>query len=294
MKTVKKKKKGFTIKRRNALAGYIFFSPWIIGFFAFTLFPVIYSLILSVNAVQIKTGKIDMIWKGLTFYNEAINIDTSFKIALGDTVTFIVCATPLVLVFSLIIALLLNGKYPLRTFFRAVFFLPVIIMSGPVISELLNKYTADFTRSNPKILVYFLYGLPSFIRDTVLFALSNLVLILWFSGTQILIFLAGLQKIGRDIYEAAEIDGANSWEKFWKITLPFIKPMAMINAIYTIVEIANFANNEVNKKISGHLFEVNRPYSFSAAMSWIYFATILLILIVVYIVFNYLERRERV
>ncbi|MEG6612629.1 sugar ABC transporter permease [Pseudoclostridium thermosuccinogenes] len=292
MKAAKNKKKGFTIKQRNALAGYIFFSPWIIGFFAFTFYPVIYSLILSVNAVQIKTGGIAMTWKGLTFYHEAVNIDTSFKIALGDTVMFIACATPLVLVFSLIVALLLNGKYPLRTFLRAVFFLPVIIMSGPVISELLNKYTADFTNSDPKILL-FLYGLPSFIQKPVLYALSNLVLILWFSGTQILIFLAGLQKIGRDIYEAAEIDGANSWEKFWKITLPFIKPMAMINAIYTIVEIANFANNEVNKKISGHLFEVNRPYSFSAAMSWIYFITILLILLVVYVIFSYLERRER-
>lgn len=293
MKDIKNNKRVLTIKRRNALAGYIFFSPWILGFFVFTLYPVIYSLILSVNAVQIKTDEIIMIWKGLTFYNEAVNVDTSFKIALGNTVMFIACATPLVLVFSLIIAILLNGRYPLRTFFRAVFFLPVIIMSGPVITELLNKYTCDFSNSDPRIFV-FLNSLPSFIRNPVLFTLSNLVLMLWFSGAQILIFLAGLQKIGRDIYEAAEIDGANSWEKFWKITLPFVKPMAMINAIYTIVEIANFANNDVNEKISSHLFEVNRPYSFSAAMSWIYFITILFILLAVYIIFNYLERRERV
>lgn len=293
MKAVRMNKRGLTIKGRNSLAGYIFFSPWIIGFILFTLYPVIYSMILSVNAVQIKTDEIVMIWKGLSFYNEAINVDTSFKIALGNTVMLIACATPVVLVFSLIIAILLNGKYPLRMFFRAVFFLPVIIMSGPVISELLTKYTANFSNSGPGIYL-FLNSLPSFLNKPVLFTLNNLVIILWFSGAQILIFLAGLQKIGTDIYEAADIDGANAWEKFWKITLPFVKPLAMVNAIYTIVEIANFANNDVNNKISSHVFEVNRPYSFSAAMSWIYFATVLLILLVTYVIFNGLERRKRI
>lgn len=289
----KTKKNSLTIKQRNSLAGYLFFSPWIIGFLIFTLFPTIYSIRISLNALQITTKGIKMTWKGFEYYSQAVSVDTAFTTNLGDTVIFIVCATPIILVFSLIIAILLNGKYPMRTFFRAVFFLPVIIMSGPVINDLLSQYTVSLSNSSP-VIFSFVAGLPTFISKPVFFALDNLVLILWFSGVQILIFIAGLQKVGSEVYEAASIDGATAWEKFWKITLPFIKPLAMVNAIYTVMEIANYSNNSVNNKISSHLLEVNRPYSYSAAMSWIYFAVILVILLIVYMVFQGFGRREKV
>ena len=127
-------KKTVAVQRRNYVKGYLFVSPWIVGFLLFTLYPVVYSVLISLNSIQVAPGNIVMEWKGLEFYNRALNLDPGFKIDLGSTVFFIVCATPLILVFALIIALLLNGKYRFRTFFRAVFFLPVIIMSGPVIS----------------------------------------------------------------------------------------------------------------------------------------------------------------
>jgi len=239
--------------------------------------------------VRISEG-LSLKFNGWQYYYEALNVDTQFKTNLGETVIFICCATPIIVVFSLIIAMLLNGKYPLRTLFRAIFFLPVIIMSGPVISDLLSQYSVDLSKLSP--LIYnFIDSLPGFIRTPIFFSLNNLVLILWFSGVQILLFLAGLQKVGTEVYEAASIDGATGWEKFWKITLPHIKPIAMINSVYTVMEIANYSNNSVNNKISSHLLEVNRPYSFSAAMSWIYFVVILLLLLAVYIIFN--GRRDR-
>lgn len=287
----KTKKHSLTIKHRNALTGYLFFSPWIIGFLVFTLFPIIYSIRLSLNSLQITTKGILMTWKGFEYYNQALRVDTTFTTTLGDTVLFITCATPIILVFSLIIAILLNGKYPLRAFFRGVFFLPVIIMSGPVISDLLSQYSVTFSNANPGI-YSFVNGLPDIINKPVLFALNNLILILWFSGVQILIFIAGLQKVGSDIYEAASIDGATAWEKFWKITLPYVKPLALVNAIYTVMEIANYSNNNVNIKINSHLLEVNQPYSYSAAMSWIYFSVILFLLLVVYSIFQGFGRRE--
>jgi oligogalacturonide transport system permease protein len=287
----KTKKHSLTIKHRNALTGYLFFSPWIIGFLVFTLFPIIYSIRLSLNSLQITTKGILMTWKGFEYYNEALKIDTTFTTALWDTVIFIGCATPIILVFSLILAILLNGKYPLRAFFRGVFFLPVIIMSGPVISDLLSQYSVTFSIANPGI-YSFVNGLPAIINKPVLFALNNLVLILWFSGVQILIFIAGLQKVGSEIYEAASIDGATAWEKFWKITLPYVKPLVLVNAIYTVMEIANYSNNNVNIKINSHLLEVNQPYSYSAAMSWIYFSVILFLLLVVYSIFQGFGRRE--
>jgi ABC-type sugar transport system permease subunit len=288
----KKKKHSLTIKQRNSLTGYLFFSPWIIGFLVFTLYPVIYSVKLSLNELNITTNGILMKYKGLYYYNEAINVDTSFKTYLIDEVYFTLCATPIIIVFSLIIALLLNKKYPLRSFFRGVFFLPVIIMSGPVISELLTKYIIDLSTFNP-IIFQFLMGLPGFVRNPIFFALHNLVFFLWFSGAQILIFLAGLQKVSYEVYEAASIDGATAWEKFWKITVPFIKPLAMVNAIYTVMELANSSYNNVNMKIDSHLLEVGRPYSFSAAMSWIYFGVTLALLLLVYLIFQGFGRRDR-
>lgn len=287
---MKKHRHSLTIKQRNSITGYLFFSPWIIGFLIFTLYPIIYSIRISLNELMITTNGIIMSYKGFKYYNEAINVDTSFTTYLWDSVLFVACATPIILVFSLVIAMLLNKKYPGKSFFRGVFFLPVIIMSGPTISELLSQYGIDL--SSKAAINAFLSNLPDLASRPVFFVLQNLVLILWFSGAQILIFLAGLQKVSPEIYEAASIDGATAWEKFWKITLPFVKPLALVNAIYTVMEIANYSNLQINNKISSHLLEVNRAYSYSAAMSWIYFLVVLLLLFIVFIIFGGLKKKE--
>ena len=284
--------KPMTNKKRNAVAGYLFILPWIVGLLAFVAYPVVYSILLSLSTAKVTTSGIEMKWAGLTYYTRALAQDTTFTSTIAETVLFMACAVPVILVFSLMIAILLNSKFRLRGFFRSVFFLPVIIMSGPAISELLTNYTVDFSESGAGI-YEFLATLPDFLQTPALFILNNLVLILWFSGVQILIFLAGLQKISPEIYEAASIDGAGPWEKFWKITLPAMTPIAMVSAIYTVVEIANWTNNATNQKIGSHLFEVGQPYSFSAAMSWIYFGVVALALLLVFLIFRLLGRRDR-
>lgn len=284
--------KPMTNKKRNAVARYLFILPWIVGLLAFVAYPVVYSILLSLSTAKVTTSGIEMKWAGLTYYTRALAQDTTFTSTIAETVLFMACAVPVILVFSLMIAILLNSKFRLRGFFRSVFFLPVIIMSGPAISELLTKYTVDFSESGAGI-YEFLATLPDFLQTPALFILNNLVLILWFSGVQILIFLAGLQKISPEIYEAASIDGAGPWEKFWKITLPAMTPIAMVSAIYSVVEIANWTNNATNQKIGSHLFEVGQPYSFSAAMSWIYFGVVALALLLVFLIFRLLGRRDR-
>lgn len=278
--------------RRNALKGVAFFSPWIVGFLVFTLYPLINSVLFSLNTVTIKPGQTMLTWAGGEYYNYALNMSTTFKLHLGSTAMMIACSSPVVLVFSLIIAIFLNQKFAGRSFFRTVFFMPVIIMSGPVISQLLTEHTVDFTADGSQLMI-FISGLPSFLNQPILFVLDNLVLILWFSGVQILIFLAGLQKISPSLYEAAEIDGASAWEKFWKITLPHIAPLAMICAIYTVVDIANYSGNAVNGDIGDNLFNTAMMYSLSAAMSWIYFGMVMLMLGAVYLIFWLMGRRSR-
>ena len=286
------KKHKSKLKRKNSIAGAAFVSPWIAGFLVFTLYPLINGVVMSLNNVTIKPEGIIYTWAGDEFYDYALNVSTTFKLDLGSTAMMIGCSTPVVLVFSLIIAVLLNQHFPGRCFFRTVFFMPVIIMSGPVISSLLTGHTVDFTDEGSQIYI-FLSGLPSVFSKPCLFVLDNLVLILWFSGVQILIFLAGLQKISPSLYEAADIDGASSWEKFWKITLPHIAPLALVCAVYTVVDISNYSGNAVNNDIADNLFNTSMMYSLSAAMSWIYFGVVLLILLAVYLVFMLLGRKGK-
>jgi ABC-type sugar transport system permease subunit len=289
---MKGKKPGtISIRQKNAITGYLFILPWILGFILFTGFPFFYSIFLSFSSVKIAPTGIQTRWIGIGNYVQAFTKDVNFPVALSDSFIFVLLSTPMIVVASLIMAMLLNGKFRGRTIFRAIFFLPVIIISGPVISELLTNNAAQIVNPS-KYTVYKVFStLPEVIGAPVLYVFDNLVMILWFSGVQILIFLASLQKIDGSIYEAARIDGASSWEIFWKIVLPYLKPVIMVNAIYTVVEMSGFPNNRVNMEISKNMFLLGNVYSYSAAQSWIYFSAELLLLGVVFLLFR--EKKKR-
>ena len=201
----------------------------------------------------------------------------------------IVTGLPIVMVFALITALLLNRKFAGRPL-RAIFFLPVIIMSGPVLTQLVQETDAMRLQMNYGILKEYFYYFNG--RLFVLF-MDNLVRTLWFSGVQIMVFLAVLQKIDRSMYEAASIDGATAWEMFWRITLPHLRSAVVLNAIYSIVEMGSVSSDPTNVRIMTHLLEVNRPYSYSAAMAWIYALAQLLLMGITAVVLMEKKGRRR-
>jgi ABC-type sugar transport system permease subunit len=283
----------FTIRTRNALFGYIFILPWILGFLLFTAFPFFYSIFLSMSSVKISPTGIETKWIGLANYFAIFTKDVNFPIILGESIVFVVLSAPMIVVASLIIAILLNGKFKGRSIFRGIFFLPVIIISGPVVAELMTNQAAKIVEPTKYIIYQFFTMLPKTVGAPVLYVFDNLVLILWFSGVQILIFLAGLQKIDTSIYEAAQIDGASSWEVFWKIVLPYVKPLALVNTIYTIVEMSSFPTNKINALITSKMFEMGNVYSYSAAMSWTYFLVEFLLLGIAFLIFKERGRASR-
>lgn len=285
-------RKGLTNIQRDAISGYLFILPWIIGFLVFTLYPMIFSVRMSFNEVTVRPGKILLESQGWKYYNHAWNVDTVFKLQLGNAILFICCATPVVLVFALIIALFLNKDFPGRTVFRMVFFIPVIIMSGPVVTNLLSGHSLEFSKQLPGV-YRFLQSMPDFISKPGVFVLDELALILWFSGVPILIFMVGLQRVSPDIYEAANIDGAGAWEKFWKITLPHLSSMLVISSIYTVVEVSNYSELSINHKITNSMFDTTKLYSFSAAMSWIYFICVIAVLFVLFLIIVWFGRRSK-
>lgn len=279
-----------TTKQRNALLGYLFILPWILGFFLFAVYPFIYSIIISMSSVKITPRGIETIWIGMQNYMDAFTRDVEFPVTLASSLISVIFSAPLIVVTSLIIALLLNRKFKGRGLFRTIFFLPVIIISGPVISELLANKAANIVDPTRYTVYKFFTTMPNVVGAPVLYVFDQLVVILWFSGVQILIFLAGLQKIDGSIFEAAQIDGASAWEVFWKIILPHIKTLALVNAIYTIVEMASFPNNPVNMEISRKMFQTGNVYSYSASISWIYFLAELVLLGITFLLF--IERKK--
>ena len=267
-------------RTRSTITGTLFFLPWLIGFFAITAYPLVYSLVICFNQVQIKPGAIELKPVGWEYFRQAFAVDTEYPTKLLSSLASVLMGTPLVVVFSLVIALLLNRKFRGRTVYRIVFFLPVVIMSGPVMSELMTESSAMSINMDIMGLHSILMELDYGWARILLTFLNSFVRILWFCGVQIIVFLAGLQKIDRNMYEAAAIDGATAWEAFWKITLPHLRPIILLNAIYTIIEMGTAADDATNGKIVGAIRDIARPYSYAAVLSWIYaFGLLLLILL---------------
>jgi oligogalacturonide transport system permease protein len=271
MNIIKKRGQGLSLRSKDIITGYGFLSLWILGFAVFTAYPFVYSLYLSFSNVKVGVRGIQTSPAGLYWYKEVLLADPDFIPALKDTLKFICFSSPVIIVVALIIAVFLNNKFMGRSFFRTMFFFPVVIISGPVIIEFMANKATNVANPYQYEIYSLIASLPGIIAEPLTYAIEHIVLILWFSGVQIQIYLSGLQKIGKPIYDAARIDGASQWEIFWKIVLPHIKPLILVNAIYTVIEFAVFPTTRVNILIEERMFTANIIYSYSAAISWIFF-----------------------
>lgn len=278
-------------RQRETLTGLIFFLPWIIGFLAITCYPLIYSIVISFNQVAIRPGEITLEPIGWEYFRQALFLDTEFPTMLVTSVTQVAIGTPISVVFALVIALLLNRSFRGRTVYRMIFFMPVIIMSGPVMTELLTETSAMSIDMDIMGLNSILTELDKGWSVLLLSILNSFIRILWFCGVQIIVFLVSLQKMDSSMYEAASIDGASAWEAFWKITLPHLRPIIMLNTIYTIIEMGTAADDATNTKIMESITDIARPYSFAAAMSWIYAFCLMLLMTIAFLLLR--ERREK-
>ena len=287
---MKAREKKSVLIRRQGMAGLVFMIPWLLGICIFTAVPILYSMWLSVCRVDFSNG-ISTHFIGAKWYVEALRADTNFTPRLLDTLKFIGFLTPMIIVVSVIFAVLLNKSLPGRGFFRALFFFPVVFINGPVMNKLIgNDATAIITPTDYSF-YRIIETLPDPISVPLLYIFDNVVIILWFSGIQILIMLSALQKVSESLYEAASIDGASKWQVFWKITLPTLRPMLLVSAVYTIVDLSNYSGNTVTAYIKEMLTKTDRTYAYSAAMSWMYALMVLLLLLVAFLLLR--ERRGK-
>lgn len=260
--------------------GYVFILPWVIGFVVFTAIPFLYSLYLSFCQVRITADGIEAEFIKFENYQYAFTSDPEFIKNLVDFTKSAVVAVPLIVILALVIALLLNQKIRFRWLFRTIFFLPVIICSGPVIFKLQEQGVTEIPGLEEFILYQIAANSDRFLGDMFIFLMDNIILLLWFTGVQILIFIAALQKVDPQIYEAAKIDGASSWEIFWKVTLPTLYPMILVTVVYTTVMFSTSALNPVIATIEKNMFAVETGFGYASALSWTYFVVITIVLLV--------------
>lgn len=271
-------------RTREALYGYGFVLLWIVGFGLFTFLPLIQTFFYSMNQVTVQATGINLVFVKWSNYSRALFTDPNFVQLLIEYAVETIVSVPIIVIFSLLIALLLNQKFALKGLFRTIFFLPVVITSGPVIRELVSQGATSVPGiTNTTAVAGFLATLPTSLRNPVEYLLTSFVLILWFSGVQILIYLSSLQKIDRSVYEAAAIDGASGWEAFWKITLPSLSTTTLIISIYTIITLSHFSENKVIQYIYSNTYAVQGGIGYASAMSFAYLFVLVLLLALVYL-----------
>ncbi|MFC0210859.1 carbohydrate ABC transporter permease [Paenibacillus chartarius] len=271
------------------MEGTLFIAPWFIGFVVFMAFPIGYSLFMSFQDVTITATNTTTKYVAWKHYQKILFEDGSLLYnQLLPFLRQILFMIPIIVVFALLIAIMLNQKFAGRSFFRAVFFLPVILSTGEVVKEFLTQGEGDvgfMSKYNVTGLIQ--ANLSETWSAPLIAVLDSFVLILWYSGVQILIFLGGRQTISNSAYEAARIDGAGPWETFWKITLPAMTPFIFLNLIYTVVDLFTFPTNPVLGKVR------ESEYGQYSALFWIYFLIIAFFLAIIFFIFFRLTKSQR-
>ena len=275
---------------RRERKGYWFVAPFAIGFFLFILFPMLQSLIYSFNDVSFD-GALHLDFIGLENYRRAFLVDTEYRELLVSSVGSMLISVPIILIFSAVVAVFLNGTFPGRSVYQIIFFIPVIVSSGilpdllssdmirqsiiNVASTTTSETVSSFDTTEMTSLLMNL-NFPAGFVNYIMYAITNILEVVNSSGIQILVFLIALKSIPKSLYEASSIEGATAWESFWRITFPMILPQALVNVTYTIIDAFVNNVNPVMESISEYNY-VRFQFGYAAGLSWAYFLIILVI-----------------
>ncbi len=277
------------LEKRRAITGYLFISPFIIGFLLFMVKPLFQSLYMSFCDVQVGAGSFELVFSKLDNLNKAFRVDPDFSRVLVEEFTRMLIYSLAIMVFSFFVSLVLNQEFRGRAFVRAVFFLPVILSSGVILglesnNSVVAMIQADIQNNMSGISIT--DALESILRtagvgvrayEEVFEVIDNIYDVALASGIQIIVFLSGLQTIPKSMYEAASIEGCTAWESLWKVTFPMVSSIFLVNWVYTIVDFCMRTDNEVIKKIQDIMIgQLN--YGLASAMAWVYFLLIIVFL----------------
>lgn len=286
-----------SLTTRKGMYGYVFISPLLIGLIFIFLPCFVQSFYYAFCDVQVGFNDVSTSFIGMENFKTAFLSDISYREVLLNTIRGTIVDTIIILSFSFFIASILNQKFVGRGLARAIFFLPVILSTGIVAA--VDTATASAVVETAGSAVGSAFGgdafssffdletmllsmnLPQGITSVIVYAVDNTYSIVNRSGVQILIFLSALQGIPASVFEASKMEGATKWEEFWKITFPMITPMILVNTIYTIIDSFTNPSYGMLKYVQTQMFSLNKM-GYASAVSWVYFAIILVVLLVIF------------
>ena len=281
-----KKKRYKSIEQIKSRYGYMFISIWIIGFVVFFVIPVFQSLWYSFSDITLSTEGVIANFIGIQNYYSILVTDPEYGKNLIEAITSFLYSLPIILMISLVLALILNQKFKGRLFFRALYFLPVIIASGIVIKLMFQTTEDDLISSGvttsltdsmfsiEDVIVWL--NLPDNIAVYVKNIINNIFDLVWSCGIQTVLFIAGLQSVPLSLYEASKVEGATKWQEFWFITFPMLSSVTLLVAVFTTVDLfSNIRNILIDK---AYTMMYSGIYDVSSSMLWFYFLVVCTIL----------------
>lgn len=279
-----------SLRRRESLAGYLFVAPAVAGFVLFTAGPILASLLLSMTEYPLIRAPR---WIGLANYRTLV-ADPLFWQSLKVTFQYAAVALPLGLVLSLGLAVLMNQKVKGISFWRTIYYLPAVV-SGVAVAVLwawiLNP---EFGLLNLMLRFFGIRG-PHWLADTRTALPALIVISLWGVGGSMVIYLAGLQSIPTDLYEAAQLDGAGAWRRFVHVTIPMLSPVIFFNLVLGVIGAFQFFTEPFvmtrggpeNTTLTYMLYLYRNAFNYfkmgyASALAWVFFALVMLLTLAVF------------
>lgn len=282
--------KSKSFQKRQDKCGYLFMLPWIVGFIIFTMIPFVMTIYLSFTEVKQDIRGFNISFVGISNYKQAFFVNTDFTPALVSFLGMIIPYTLVIVIMAFILAMMLNSIVRGKSLFRTIYFLPVVVLSGPVMYQLMNLETEVEGQVNQlyhSFLIRMIESYSPMAADAMVSLFDNLSIILWFAGIPIVLFINGLQKINPSLYEAAKIDSATNWQILWKITMPIIRPTALIVTVFTIVQLGAMDTiNPVLVMIKERTANTSGGFGYAATISWIYSLIVLVIIGLSFVLFR--------
>ena len=288
------KRKPCSLERKLSRCGYVFILPLIFGVCVIWLPNIVQAMVFTLNELKVLPGDYTLTWMGLEYFRRALTENAEFIPLLLSSLRSLASDIPVILIFSLFMAVLLNQNFRGRTFVRAVFFIPVVLVTGVVantayetgLNDILSSQNlgdaanqaTQMTAGVESLLLSLNFGegLLSFVSAAV----TGISRVVQSSGVQIFLFLAALQEIPESLYEA-----------FWKITLPMLAPQILVVAIYTLVDMFSQSDSALFKYLDSLAFS-QQQYSYASSMYWLYTAAVGIAIAVVGLIIARATRRR--
>lgn len=266
----KKRKKSKLSTKHNVIA-YTLLSPWLLGSLIFVVYPILSIIYMSFNNVYNDSLGWNYEFLGFGNYTYAFTNPAFYQAALEFILT-IATFLPVIIIASLLIARLLITDIKGKSFFRVVFFIPVLLLSNNIMNMFADVTASSslILESNENFIISMINSYSPFLAEVLVNIFTDLIAILWFTGIPIILFINALQRIDISTYEAAKVDGATPWQILWKVTLPNMKSTAIVVSVFSIVQLGSFNLNPLFDLLEQSLGGISANLGLSATYAFSY------------------------